>query len=88
MITTELENPARASFGVSIPNRLRAKRAHIATKSERTLPLIKKKDAISKTARVMFMGDNNDDKSISIYVRNDSFTCLCLVMQIYEIVLL
>ena len=41
IITTELENPERASCGVSIPESKRATRAHKATRSERTLPMAK-----------------------------------------------
>ena len=50
IITTELENPDRASCGVSIPVSSRATRAHSATRSERTLPMAKN---TAERARIM-----------------------------------
>ena len=55
IITTELENPDRASWGVSIPVSSRATRAHNATRSERTLPMAKNTAERTKIMMVVVM---------------------------------
>ena len=55
MITTELEKPVNASSGVRIPNIISNTKAQSATKSERTLPLIKNIAERNKTMRVIYI---------------------------------
>ena len=52
MITVVFEKPERASEGSRIWHRRRARRAHRATRSERTLPLTKRMADMSKIIRV------------------------------------
>ncbi len=67
MITTGLANPESASEGVRMPPTSRASRAHSATISDRTLPLMKKKHETSRMPRVVTEGENKD--SIPFYYR-------------------
>ena len=56
IITTTLsENPDRASSGVSIPKSTSKTKAHIATKSERTFPLINSNDDTNNIIRVVYI---------------------------------
>ena len=61
MITTELENPDRASDGVRILLSININNAHTATKSERTLPLMKNIDATISVSMVMLIGVRKSD---------------------------
>ena len=58
MITTLLENPDRASSGVSTPVTIRAMREHSATMSDRTLPETKNADAIIRIIMVTSIRKN------------------------------
>ena len=53
--TTVLENPDRASSGVRIPKRTNNSREERATKSERIFPIIKKAEAITRIAKVIYI---------------------------------
>ena len=68
--TIELEKPDRASTGVIILVSTNANRAHIATKSDRTLPLIKNADDTKSIIRVIFIGVKI---SFNVIIN----TCLC-----------
>ena len=57
IITVVFEKPASASEGVNICESKSAKRAHIATRSERTLPLTKSAAAMSKMIIVVSISD-------------------------------
>ena len=53
--TTELEKPDKASSGDRIPKRTNRSREESATKSERIFPIIKKAEAITRIAKVMYI---------------------------------
>ena len=55
IITTLSEKPERASLGVKMPNKTNKTSEHIATKSERTFPLIKNTDEINRMASVGYI---------------------------------
>ena len=58
IMTTELENPDKASSGVRIWNISRATKAHNATMSERIFPLTKNMAERIKMQRVVSMDEN------------------------------
>ncbi|CEN47302.1 hypothetical protein CCAND95_90028 [Capnocytophaga canis] len=58
IMTTEFENPASASSGESILKNIKHSKAQTATKSERTFPCIKKKEAKAKMNNVRYIGEN------------------------------
>ena len=53
--TTELEKPDRASSGDRMPKRTNRRREDSATRSERIFPIIKKAEAITRIAKVMYI---------------------------------
>ena len=56
IITTTLsEKPDKACSGVNMPKSTKSTKAHIATKSERTFPLIKNKADIKRMIRVVYI---------------------------------
>ena len=75
IITTELEKPANASVGVNTPVNANMSKAHTATRSERTFPRMKKKEATNKVANVILIGDSKDESSICVIVYNSFPVC-------------